>query len=171
MIKCLRCGYENQDNSQFCLSCGNRLQIVEQENPQGDFIQNNNNHHNQYNNSNNPFGNGQNPYNNGYYPPVNQKKIWIAVLLNAIGGFLFYFLSGIGQLYLGLYKRGTALCLLGFVPIIFNFIFEGNHILYLIIFLFGLLYVIYCVFDAYICTKAINENKNIPLLFGLIDLQ
>jgi len=171
MIKCFKCGYENQDNSQFCLNCGNRLPFIKQEKPHEDIIQNNNISQNQYNTSNNQFGNGQNLYNNGYYPSVYKKKIWIAVLLNAIGGFLLYFLSGIGQLYLGLYKRGIVLCLIGFVPAIFNFIFEGNHILYLIIFLFGLLYVIYCVFDAYVCTIAINENKNIPLLFGLIDLQ
>lgn len=211
MKKCHLCGYDNQDNAQFCLSCGGNLQITSQQEPQADTNQNFNNNYqpdsnpqieqqdipqpnnqqstsNQYNNNqynngqynNGPYNNGQygngqynpgqNPYPGGYNVQVNQKNKWVATLLSGIAGFLIYFLCGLGQLYLGLIKRGIALCLIGFVPILLNIIFLNTGI-YSIITILGLVYVIYCAYDAYICTNAINEGRSIPLLFGMLDLQ
>ncbi|RAP54048.1 MAG: hypothetical protein BZ137_04285 [Methanosphaera sp. rholeuAM130] len=217
---CQHCGYENQDTSKFCLSCGNNLQNLSPQEAQVDTNNDNpyqpnlninndldyqpNNTPNvesqdttggnyqqpydnqQYNNgssnqqsnqqyNNGPYNTGQ--YNNipnaqgGYYPPANQKNVWIAVLLNLIAGIFLYFLSGIGHFYLGLPKRAIALCLIGFIPIILNFMFMYSDTGYILILLIGIAYVVYCAYDAYVCTKAINENRPIPLLFGVFDLQ
>ena len=42
MKKCQNCGYDNQDESNFCLSCGTKLQNVAS-NESIDFNPNNNN--------------------------------------------------------------------------------------------------------------------------------
>ena len=216
MKKCHLCGYDNQDNAQFCLSCGSSLQITAQQEPQSndnqnvgntyqpdsnpqfeqqDIPQQNNqqNSYNQYDNNqynngpvnngqynngpynnnqynNGPYNAGQNPYPGGYNTPVNQKNKTVAALLSGIAGFLFYFLSGLGQLYLGLVKRGLILCAIGFVPIILNFMFYGEAATIGILVL-GIAYVIYCAYDAYICAEAINQGRAIPLLFTAFDIQ
>lgn len=210
MKKCHLCGYDNQDNAQYCLSCGGNLQINTQQEPQTNDSQNFDNTYqpnsnpqlerqdipvqnnqqsssNQYNN--NQYNTGQynngpynNQYNNGsynagqnqypeYYPPVNQKNSVVAALLSGIAGFIFYFLSGIGQLYLGLIKRGIVLCLIGFIPIILNFLFMYEDMAYLFILILGIVYVVYCAYDAYACANAINEGRTVPLLFGIMDVQ
>jgi hypothetical protein len=194
---CHLCGFENQDTAQFCISCGGNLQINTQSQQQSNANQNNDNNvqpnsnpqfqsqpnpgkeaqqqnpniaypNNQHNV---PYNNGPNAYQGGYYHPVNQKNMAVAVLLDLIGGILLYFLSGIGQLYLGLHKRGIVLCLLGFIPIILNMLFMQNLTLYMLILVLGIAYVIFCAYDAYLCTKAINEGRAVPLLFGVLDLE
>ncbi|MBQ2637109.1 MAG: zinc ribbon domain-containing protein [Methanosphaera sp.] len=206
MKKCHLCGYDNQDNVQFCLSCGSNLQITPQQEPQADANQNFDNTYqpdsnpqveqqdipqpnnqqstyNQYDNNqynNGPYNNGQynngqynpgqNPYPGGYNAQVNQKNPALAALLSGIAGFFIYLLGGIGQLYLGLIKRGIVLCLVGLVPIILNFLVL-NTMLTLVVLVLGIAYVVYCAYDAYVCAKAINEGMSIPLLFGILDLQ
>ena len=164
--------YDSQANTQT---------DYQQANPNGQYS-NQQYNTNQY--SNNPYNNqqypnqqtnpGQNPYQGGYYPPVNQKNVAVAVLLNFIGGMITYLLCGIGQLYLGLHKRGIALCLIGlFINIlnVLNIYFVYNDTLYLLLLVVGIVYMIYCIYDAYVCTKAINESRPIPLLFGSLDIQ
>lgn len=215
---CQKCGYENEDDSKFCISCGNTFQNVVQQNQNLDFNPDNNksdfqqqytaNPSQQENNANDNQGidNNQVPdqqnmqqqypsqYSNEQYPnqypnqqypnqqypnqqinyPTSQKNVWIAVLLNVIGGFLFYFLSGIGHLYLGLYKRGAVLCVTGLIISLLNvailFIFSPviGSLLSLVL---GIILVIYAAYDAYLCTHAINEGQPIPLLFGFLDIQ
>ena len=45
-----------------------------------------------------------------------------------------------------------------------------NLVGYIITLILGLLIIIYSVYDAYLCTNAINNGQAIPLLFGKIYL-
>lgn len=185
MKKCPSCGYDNEDKANFCLSCGTKLlEITPNEtidfNPNNDSSvqQTNNNENsgleNNQQSSQQQFNNQQNTYQGGNYQVPSQKNVGIAVVLDVIGGLFFYFLSGIGQLYLGLYKRGIVLCILGVVVtfinmiIISNFDDIGGALLTLII---GIALVAYSAYDAYKCANAINEGRPIPLLFGSIDIE
>ena len=186
MKKCQNCGYDNQDESNFCLSCGTKLQNVAS-NESIDFNPNNNNSSVQQSNydqniesknyqqtSQPPVNNQQNTYQGQNNNVHTKKNAGIAVVLDVIGGLIFYFLSGIGQLYLGLFKRGIVLCVTGVIVTIINAIIissfddVGGALITLIL---GVGLVIYSAYDAYVCTNAINEGRPIPLLFGAIDVQ
>lgn len=202
MKKCQNCGHENGDNTNFCSSCGNNLQNIEPtENiDQNDVTQqqpndfNNSQQINDFNNSQQPdnnstiqtqdyqqpisqqqqYNNQQNTYQTTNYPQRNYKNVWIAVILDAVGGLIFYFLSGIGQLYLGLYTRGIVLCVLGVIVTLLNvaiLLLMNEFISSILTLIIGLGLVIYSAYDAYICANAINEGRTIPLLFGALDLQ
>ena len=185
MKKCQACGYDNQDEANFCLSCGSKLfNVIPNEsldfNPNEDstFQQTNNNQNfespNNQQNSQQQFNNQPNTYQGQNYQVPSQKNAGIAVVLDVIGGLIFYFLSGIGQLYLGLYKRGIALCIMGVLVTIINVIIISSFDDvggYLITLILGIGLVVYSAYDAYVCTNAINEGRSIPLLFGAIDIQ
>lgn len=180
MKTCTNCGKENQDNAKFCKMCGKSLQETVQSDAQSISSQNNNpahpidfNPNNQQQNYQQTEYQQQNTYPTNY-TVVKHKKVWLAVILDIIGGLISYFLIGIGQLYLGLYKRGFFLCLLGLIPVVINIVcilteneFSGS----LISLLMGILLLIYSTYDAYLCTNAINEGRTIPLLFGSLDIQ
>ena len=189
---CQNCGHENGDNTNFCSSCGSNLQNLaptqtninqstvtyQQQNDVNTYQQpnspTNQSQDYQQTNAQQQYNNQQNTYSTSNYPVRTQKNAWIAIILDVIGGLIFYFLTGIGQLYLGLYKRGIVLCVLDVVVTIINVIIllimnpaVGNIITLII----GIALVVYSAYDAYICTNAINEGRTIPLLFGALDLQ
>lgn len=184
MKVCSNCGYQNEDNVKFCISCGNNLQNIVESESQVDFNPDNNTYQqpvddsnfnapvnqNQFNNQQD-FNSQQTTYQQAYRP---QKNVWIAVLLDFICGIFFYFLCGVGQIYLGLVKRGIGLCVCGVIVSVINVIivYALDNILGTIITLilgFGL--IIYSAYDAYLCTNALNEGNPLPLLFGSIDLE
>ena len=185
MKKCQHCGYENENGTNFCISCGSNIKDIEPTEPQTDINQNdeiirpNNNktydsqdyqqtdYQQQYNNQ-------QTTYQTPTAPVYGNKNAIIAVILDLIGGIILYFLCGIGQLYLGLYKRGIVLCIAGFIPVIINLVLSlsvSELVGALISLIVGVILVIYAAYDAYLCTNAINEGKPIPLLFGSLDIQ
>jgi len=184
MKTCSNCESQNPDEAKFCNVCGNDLQNIEsvqlqQNDYQSDVTQQ------QYDNqtydtqnlqqtsNQQQYNNSQSAYQNNY-KPTNQKNVIIAVILDIVLGFILYFLCGVGQLYLGLYKRGVVLGALGFVPMIIGsiLIYSGNVGLGTIISLvLGIILIIYAAYDAYVCTAAINEGRPIPLLLGNFDIQ
>ena len=189
---CQRCGHENEENAKFCGICGQNLQNIEQpqktnqdektyQQPADNQIrQEPDNQQIDFQPANSQQTSNQQQYNapqNTYQPSYQthaHKNMWIAVILDIVGGLIFYFLCGIGQLYLGLYKRGITLCLLGLIPVIINLLcLIADHELIgsLVSLLIGLILLVYSVYDAYKCTNAINEGQPIPLLFGSLDLQ
>ena len=185
MKKCQTCGYDNEDQANFCLSCGTKLLNVAP-NESFDFNPNNDSPLQQPENNQNfepqnnqqisqqQFNNQQNTYQGQNYNVPSQKNVALAVLLDVIGGILLYFLSGIGQLYLGLYKRGIVLCVIGLLITLINIviILSLDEIVGPIITLIlGIALVAYSAYDAYQCANAINEGRPIPLLFGSIDIQ
>ena len=177
---CQKCGHQNGDNTNFCASCGNSLQNVipadSQTNTNLDYVPKQQPSENPtFTEDNQQTNYQQQQYDNQQtnYQNRNQKNMWIAVLLDIIGGLIFYFLSGIGQLYLGLYTRGIVLCVTGIVVTIINavIILTMNEIFGSILsFVIGIALVAYSAYDAYLCTNAINEGRTIPLLFGKLDL-
>lgn len=176
MKTCTNCGKENMDNAKFCKMCGKSLQETVQPDTQPTSGQNNDSSSQTDFNPNNKQQTEyqqQNTYPTSY-TVVKHKNVWLAVLLDIIGGLIFYFLIGIGQLYLGLYKRGFFLCALGLIPTAIQLvgILTGNEFTFaLISLLVGILLLIYSAYDAYLCTNAINEGRTIPLLFGSLDIQ
>ena len=85
------------------------------------------------------------------------KNIYIAMILSLL-------VTGLGNIYNGLYKRGIAEFAISIVMWLLNFVIPYLGLIYLA----WLLYVLY---DTYDCTTAINENKRIPLFVNNIDLQ
>lgn len=177
---CQQCGNQLEDNAKFCNNCGGHVDDTAPIQPQTNTNQNLDYNpqtipNQTYEQQNYQQTNNQQQYTNQrVYRPVQQKITWLAPLINLIAGLLFYFLNGIGHFYLGLYKRGIVLCLLGLVPMILGatviiFVSEtGGTLISLII---GILVVAYSAYDAYLCTKAINQGTEIPLLFGSMDIQ
>ncbi|MBR5503402.1 MAG: zinc ribbon domain-containing protein [Methanobrevibacter sp.] len=152
---CQECGSENKDESKFCGSCGADLSNVAAE-PQSTFEQT------------------PETTNQEVYKPHGNKNKWLGSILDIIGGLILYLLCGIGQIYLGLTKRGLVLCGIGLGVIILNMIFisiSSSVATYFIILIIGIALTLYSAYDAYVCAIAINEGKPIPLLFGKFDFQ
>lgn len=194
---CANCGHENEDNAKFCASCGNNVKTLEPSDTHVDFEPDDNtaqepvyssNIESQPNNE--QFDNGQQFNNQQQYnaqqqynnQPINyqqtyqnrpHKNMWIAVILDIIGGLIFYFLSGIGQIYLGLVKRGIVLGICGIVVSIINaiLILAFGDVGSIITLILGFALMIYSAYDAYLCTNAINEGNPLPLLFGNFDIE
>ena len=85
------------------------------------------------------------------------KNIYIAMILSL-------FVTGLGNIYNGLYKRGIAEFAIGLIIGLLNFVIPY-------IGLIGLAWTLYVLYDTYDCTTAINENRRIPLFVNNIDLQ
>ena len=85
------------------------------------------------------------------------KNIYIAMILSLL-------VTGLGNVYNGLYKRGIAEFAISIVIWLLNFVIPY-------IGLIGLAWLLYVLYDTYDCTTAINENKRIPLFVNNIDLQ
>ena len=145
--RCQKCGYENQDETEKCISCGEKIE---------DRVQN--------------IADNQNEKSQKTY----KKNVGIAITLTFIGILVRFFLCGIGHIYLGLYKRGILLCVIGFIlSVIIVTISENMNNMYgaLINFVLAIILLIYCMLDDYLCAKAINNEKEIPPLFGLIKIR
>ena len=177
MKRCQNCGLENEDQAKFCSSCGSDLQNMKPAS-QFDFNPNKDSSYQQqdYNQSNQSqnYQNQDITFQEQSYRPANQKNVWIAIIIDVIGGMLLYFLCGIGQIYLGLTKRGVVLCLVGLLVTIINIVIVlliDNVFGTLITLILGIALVAYSVYDAYQCTNAINEGRPVPLLFGSLDYQ
>lgn len=187
MKRCQNCGLENEDEAKFCSSCGSDLlntkpasqldfnpnKDTTYQQPDYNQLNQSQSNYNQADQSQN-YDNQQITYQQQTYRPANQKNVWIAIILDVIGGLILYCLCGIGQIYLGLTKRGLVLCGVGLLVVIINMliIFAIDNLFgTLITLIIGVALVIYSVYDAYLCTNAINEGKPIPLLFGSLDYQ
>lgn len=85
------------------------------------------------------------------------KNVYIAVILS-------FLLTGLGNIYNGLYKRGAAELAIAIVIGLLNFVIP-------FIGLVGLAWLLYVLYDTYDCTNAINENRRIPLFVGNIELE
>lgn len=135
---CPKCGAQNKDEAKFCVDCGADLGNITVEQP----------------NTNS----------------TGQKKNWIAPLLNFIGGMIIYGLSGIGHaIYLRLYSRAAIFAAGGFLlTAIFYviFIIQDNLILTAVTTIIGIAFTLYAVYDAYKCSQAINEGRELPTIFG-----
>ncbi|RAP51298.1 MAG: hypothetical protein BZ138_05495 [Methanosphaera sp. rholeuAM270] len=179
MKRCQNCGYENEDRAKFCLSCGEKLQNENPGNSGLDFNPDKRNTQQQTHTQQTQQPNNTRPdYNNtGYQQPkasIKQKNALLAAILDVIGGLILYLLSGIGQLYLGLYKRGIVLGIIGLVITAINMViivYIDNIFGTLLTLILGIALVLYSAYDAYSCANAINEGRSIPLLFGKFDLE
>ncbi|MBR0472833.1 MAG: zinc-ribbon domain-containing protein [Methanosphaera sp.] len=171
MKTCESCGYQNKDNAKFCASCGYNL--PETTETQYDFNPNNDYNNQQENNQTyQQPTNQQNTYQPNY-TPTNKKNAIIAIILNCIGGIFFYFLAGIGQIYLGLFKRGLVIGAVGLAITLFNVVIiliVSEAVGTILSLIMGIALIIYSSYDAYQCTQAINEGRSIPLLFGQLDI-
>ena len=85
------------------------------------------------------------------------KNIYIAMILSLL-------VTGLGNIYNGLYKRGIAEFAISIVMGLLNFVIPYLGLI-------GLAWLLYVLYDTYGCTTAINENKRIPLFVNNIDLQ
>lgn len=188
MVLCSNCGCENEDNAKFCVSCGYNIQTLTESSTHMDFNPDNattqqtvnnsdidsqdnmNDYNSQQDYNNQPINYQQTTYQQSYRP---HKSEWIAVLLDIIGGLFIYLLCGIGQIYLGLVKRGIVLGICGIAVTIINVVLievlgDIGSIVSLVL---GIALVVYSAYDASLCTKAINNGSPIPLLFGSIELE
>lgn len=97
------------------------------------------------------------------------KNKYLATIISAVVGFLFIF-DGVGQLYLGFYKRfgvetglSIILNLIGYYFVYFVSIYIG-----LIVYVISLIWLVYTTYDTYICADALNTGKPIPPLLGRV---
>lgn len=144
---CPQCGAQNKDEARFCVDCGADIDNIASAQPKADAT-----------------------------PKVipqtqGQKNKWIAPVLNIIGGLIFYGLSGIGHaLYLKLYNRAAIIGALGVMLSAIALIimcFHDSYALTAITTCIGLGIMIYSAYDAYKCTQAINEGRELPALWGM----
>ena len=104
--------------------------------------------------NNHPLNNNRNiQYNN-----IKHKNPIIGLVLSFI-------ISGLGNIYAGLYRRGIFQVILSVMLNYLTFyIFPNNMILTGI----NLIWAFYVMYDSYICIVARNEGKEVPLLLGFI---
>lgn len=83
-----------------------------------------------------------------------------------IAAVLSFIISGLGQVYLGFYKRFLISFIIDLIIslLVLQVSFELMCIISTILSL-------YFAYDAYLCTNAINDNNDIPLLFTKLDIQ
>ncbi len=100
------------------------------------------------------------------------KNKWIALLLSILG-LIFTPLTGLGNAYLGLYKRYIIEAIIAMVLNAIPVYYLLSNMDMNIITIFTAIYLIwmfYCIYDTYKCYEAISEYQEIPKLFG-IDIQ
>ncbi|WP_455645657.1 hypothetical protein [Methanosphaera sp.] len=83
---------------------------------------------------------------------------------NPIVAAILSLFSGIGNIYLGLYKRFI-------VAFVIAAILSALTLISGIFLYIGLIVDIYYAYDSYIVAKAMNENQEIPKLFTVLDIQ
>lgn len=89
---------------------------------------------------------------------MNEEKKLVTALVLSL-------LSGMGNVYNGLTKRGLFELFFGILFIILANYSSKFYYLVLAIWLFIVVY------DTYLCTKAINNNEEIPKFLGRLDIQ
>ncbi|WP_304125361.1 zinc ribbon domain-containing protein [Methanosphaera cuniculi] len=101
------------------------------------------------------------------YIQVKFKNKYLATILSAIVGFFFIF-DGVGQLYLGLYKRFAVECGISIVLNLISYyiVFFISMTIGMIVYILPLIWLIYTTYDTYICADALTTGRSIPLLFG-----
>lgn len=89
---------------------------------------------------------------------AEQKNMVVALLLSFI-------ICGIGNVYIGLTKQGLfelAIC------IIFNILAMTSSVYFYVV---SMIWLIFAIYDTYLCTSAVNKNEEIPKLLGKLDIQ
>lgn len=86
------------------------------------------------------------------------KNVYIAVILSLL-------LTGLGNVYNGLTKRGIVEFLIAFILGLFS------RRVHWILGLFAFAFILYALYDTYDCATAINENKRIPLFLDKYDIE
>lgn len=140
---CKECGTQNKDDAKFCASCGANLNVTNPISPQSNI-------------------------------PVKSKNGWLAAILCIVGALILYCLCGIGHFYLRLNKRGIFFCVIGLALTLLNFVIKfisDTFMTTVIAFVIGMGFAIYSAYDAYNCASAINEARELPLIFGSIDIK
>lgn len=87
-----------------------------------------------------------------------EKNMLIAIILGLL-------ITGLGQVYNGLITRGIVSFVIG---LIIGLLCSYVSSIFLII---SLIWIIYVLYDTYICTNAINNNQAIPKFLTQIDLE
>ena len=86
-----------------------------------------------------------------------EKNVVVAVLLSII--------IGMGNVYNGLVKRGLFELIVGILFIVLAMI--SSKYFYVVC---GI-WLIFAMYDTYLCTKAINDNEEIPKLLGKLKIE
>lgn len=86
------------------------------------------------------------------------KNVYISVILS-------FFITGLGNVYNGLVKRGAVEFV---ISLLLGFLASQIH--WVIVFV-ALIFALYVLYDTYKCTVAINENDRIPLFLGKFELE
>jgi len=187
-MKCLNCGNENQANAVYCSLCGNKLiNTTRQTNPQQnkpyyettqDYRQNNPNYNYQQNPYINPQQNPNTQYSQQYPYMTNNQPIYNnnptnyntrqinnpSQKKNKWFTFILSLLMGLGNVYNQLYTRFLVSLVLSTLILIISLMKQELTFIYLI-------WATYIIYDSLICTKAINDNEEIPLFLNTLDLK
>ena len=143
---CPQCGAQNKDEAKFCVECGADIENIASAQPKGNAT---------------PQPTPQ---------ATGQKNKWIPAILNIIGGMILYGFCGIGHaLYLRLYNRAAIFAALGFLLSAISLtisIFNDSYTLTVFTTAIGIGLTIYAAYDAYKCSQAINEGRELPALWG-----
>lgn len=143
---CPQCGAQNKDEAKFCVDCGADISNIAAAQPKGNATPQ------------------QTPQSTG------QKNKWIPAILNIIGGMILYGFCGIGHaLYLRLYNRAAIFAAIGFLLSAISTaiaIFNDSYTLTVFTTAIGIGVTIYAAYDAYKCSQAINEGRELPALWG-----
>ena len=183
MSKCDNCGFENEEDEHICRRC--HYLLKEYDVNEDNVLDDMNNDESGYIKNDNPFEKGADgikntyTYDEGYYlldhaeSIINEEDLYNpqkkSVLLGCL---LSFFITGIGNVYAGLTKRGIvefviSLLINSFIPVTPDFLVDLNsYILYL-----ALIWEIYVIYDTYRCIKAINSNQEVPLFLKFINLK
>jgi len=86
------------------------------------------------------------------------KNVYISVILS-------FLVTGLGNVYNGLIKRGIIEFI---ITLVLGLLAQNVH---WIIGLVTLAFALYVLYDTYDCTVAINENKRIPLFLDKYELE
>lgn len=86
-----------------------------------------------------------------------EKNIIVAVLLSLI--------VGMGNVYVGLVKRGLFEFIVGILFIVLTF---TSSVFFSVVFGIWLIFVLY---DTYLCCRAVNEDEEIPKLLGQLKIE
>ncbi len=183
MSKCDNCGFENDEDARICKRC--HYMIRQSYENDADYINTADNDDSMDISYDNPVEKREDipkntyAYDDGYYLLDNVQSVFEEDNLNnqskksvMLGCLLSFFITGIGNVYAGLTKRGIvefilSLVINSFIPITPDFLVDFNsYILYM-----ALIWEVYVIYDTYRCIKAINTNREIPFFLGFIDLK
>lgn len=85
---------------------------------------------------------------------------------------LFLSLDAIGLIALKLYKRFFFETIIGiFLGLLIMYAFPINRNVAIFLYTLTLVWLLYTTYDTYRCTKAKNQHKSLPKIFGKFDIQ